>query len=256
MQSIFEQFQQEPRYRPSSLVPARLAAGLFGRKTGEGFYKYNGAQKIELAEAAPPAVEHSAAVWVSEGERRAELLDILQQAGAEIVDQPDAAAALLLMPWGEDITTTASNLGLDTKRAVGLDPLLQWHKRRVLMTSPATTSAARDIIHALLGADGTKVSVIGDSPGFVSQRVIAMIVNIACEIAQRGIARAAEIDPAIRIGLGYPKGPLELGDTIGAAKILHILKTIENITGDPRYRPSLWLRRRAIQGLSLQQEAA
>jgi 3-hydroxybutyryl-CoA dehydrogenase len=122
------------------------------------------------------------------------------------------------------------------------------------MTSPVTNAVARDGIHALLAADGTKVTVIADSPGFVSQRVIAMIVNIACEIAQRGIARASEIDPAIRIGLGYPAGPLELGDKIGAAKILHILETIEQITGDPRYRPSLWLRRRAMLGVSLQRE--
>ncbi len=255
MQSIFEQFQQEPRYRPSSLVPARLAAGLFGRKTGEGFYKYDGAQKIEPNEPEPPAPGKLGPVWVGEGERRAELLQILQQAGAEIVAQADAAAAVVLMPWGEDITTVALRLGLDASAAVGLDPLLHWDKRRVLMTSPVTNAVARDGIHALLAADGTKVTVIADSPGFVSQRVIAIIVNIACEIAQRGIARASEIDPAIRIGLGYPAGPLELGDRIGATKILHILGTIEQITGDPRYRPSLWLRRRAMLGLSLRQEA-
>jgi 3-hydroxybutyryl-CoA dehydrogenase len=255
MQSIFEQFQQEPRYRPSSLVPARLAAGLFGRKTGEGFYKYNAAQKIEPAETALPAAGKFGAVWIGDGERRAELVDILHRAGADIVDQPEAAAALVLMPWGEDITTAALRPRLDAALAVGVDPLMQWDKRRVLMTSPVTTAVARNIIHALLGRDGAKVTVIADSPGFVSQRVIAMIVNIACEIAQRGIAHAAEIDPAIRIGLGYPAGPLELGDKIGASKILHILETIENITGDPRYRPSLWLRRRAKLGLSLRQEA-
>jgi len=256
MQSIFEQFLQEPRYRPSSLVPARLAAGLFGRKSGEGFYKYDGAQKIEPSEPEPPAPGKLGPVWVGEGERRAELLQILQQAGAEIVAQADAADAVVLMPWGEDITTAALRLGLDASAAVGLDPLLHWDKRRVLMTSPVTNAVARDGIHALLAADGTKVTVIADSPGFVSQRVIAIIVNIACEIAQRGIARACEIDPAIRIGLGYPAGPLELGDKIGATKILHILETIEQITGDPRYRPSLWLRRRAMLGLSLRQEAA
>jgi 3-hydroxybutyryl-CoA dehydrogenase len=254
MQSIFEQFQQEPRYRPSSLVPARLAAGLFGRKTGEGFYTYNGAQKIEPDEPAIPAASEETPIWIGEGERRTELLHIFQQAGAQIVAQPDAAAALVLMPWGEDITTAALRMGLDASAAVGVDPLLHWDKRRVLMTSPITTALARDGVHALLAAGGAKVEVIADSPGFVSQRVIAMIVNIACEIAQRGIARAAEIDPAIRIGLGYPAGPLELGDKIGASRILHILETIETITGDPRYRPSLWLRRRAMLGLSLQGE--
>jgi len=83
-----------------------------------------------------------------------------------------------------------------------------------------------------------------------------MIVNIACEIAQRGISRPAEIDPAIRLGLGYPSGPLELGDKIGTGKILAILERIQAFTGDPRYRPSLWLRRRAMLGVSLLHEAA
>jgi 3-hydroxybutyryl-CoA dehydrogenase len=133
---------------------------------------------------------------------------------------------------------------------------MQWNRRFALMRSPATAAHVADAAHALLAAKGAKVTVIADSPGFVTQRVIAMIVNIACEIAQRGIARAAEIDPAIRLGLGYPAGPLELGDRIGPAKILNILETIQVITGDLRYRPSLWLRRRALLGLSLLHESA
>jgi 3-hydroxybutyryl-CoA dehydrogenase len=133
---------------------------------------------------------------------------------------------------------------------------MQWNRRFALMRSPATAPHVAEAAHGLLVADNTKVTVIADSPGFVTQRVIAMIVNIACEIAQRGIARAAEIDPAIRLGLAYPTGPLELGDRIGSRKILEILETLQNITGDPRYRPSLWLRRRAKLGLSLLHEGA
>ena len=256
MQSIFEQFQQDPRYRPSSLVPPRLAAGLFGRKTAEGFYKYQDGHKVEPDEPERPARAQIGPVWVAEGERRSELLGILTKAGAEIVDAPGAAAVLVLMPWGDDLTTSALRLGLDASKVVGVDPLLHWERRRVLMTSPVTSPAARDAMHAWLGADGPAVTLIADSPGFVSQRVIAMIVNIACEIAQRGIAQAAEIDPAIRIGLGYPTGPLALGDAIGPAKILKILEQVQSITGDPRYRPSVWLRRRAMLGVSLLREAA
>jgi 3-hydroxybutyryl-CoA dehydrogenase len=254
MQSIFEQFQQEPRYRPSSLTPPRIAAGLFGRKTGEGFYKYAGDRKIEPAEFSAPAAV-PCAVYIPEGERREELAGMLVGAGARLADRPDSDAANLIMPWGEDITTAALRLGLDPARTLGIDPLARWDRRRVLMTAPATRPERRDAVHALLAAGGVAVTVIADSPGFVAQRVIAMIVNIACEIAQRGIAGAAEIDPAIRLGLGYPAGPLELGDRIGPLKILQILETIQTITGDPRYRPSVWLRRRALSGLSLLHEA-
>jgi len=256
MQSIFEQFQDEPRYRPSSLTPPRLAAGLFGRKTGEGFYKYEDGRKLEPLEPAAPAPPAGITAFIQDGERRDELAGILVQAGAEITSDASRAGIIFLLPWGEDITTASLRLHLDPSRCVGVDPLMQWNRRFALMRSPATAAPAAAAAHALLAAGGTAVTVIGDSPGFVTQRVIAMIVNIACEIAQRGIARAAEIDPAIRLGLGYPAGPLEWGDRIGPSKILSILETIQTITGDLRYRPSLWLRRRARLGLSLLHEAA
>jgi 3-hydroxybutyryl-CoA dehydrogenase len=254
MQSIFEQFQYEPRYRPSSLTPPRLAAGLFGRKTGAGFYKYEDGRKLEPDEQAVPAQAAGITAFIQDDERRDELADILTHAGADITKDSSRADVIFLLPWGEDVTSACLRLNLDPSRCVGVDPAMQWNRRFALMRSPATSPHAADAAHALLAANDTKVTLIADSPGFVTQRVIAMIVNIACEIAQRGIARAAEIDPAIRLGLGYPAGPLELGDHIGPAKILQILETIQNVTGDLRYRPSLWLRRRALLGLSLVHE--
>jgi len=85
----------------------------------------------------------------------------------------------------------------------------------------------------------------------VAQRILACIVNVGCEIAQARIAAPADIDPAVRLGLGYPKGPLALGDALGPARVLAILQRLQAATGDPRYRPSLWLQRRARLGLSL-----
>ncbi|TIS04306.1 MAG: 3-hydroxyacyl-CoA dehydrogenase, partial [Mesorhizobium sp.] len=58
---------------------------------------------------------------------------------------------------------------------------------------------------------------------------------------------------AVRLGLGYPHGPLEWGNKLGPARILRILDTIHDRTRDPRYRASLWLRRRAELGLALEE---
>ncbi len=95
------------------------------------------------------------------------------------------------------------------------------------------------------------VSVIRDSSGFVAQRVIAQIVNIACDIAQPRIASPGDIDAAVILGLAYPRGPLAWGDAIGPASILGILEALRDFYGDPRYRPSPWLKRRARLGVSL-----
>ncbi len=256
MQSIYDQFQQDPRYRPSALVPPRLAAGLFGRKTGQGFYAYPDGAKAEPAE--PPVPDVRRTVWVGDGDRHVELIALCAAAGFATAASPDDASApvLILSLWGEDVSTAAVRLGLDPERTVAVDPLPDFVARRTLMRSPLTLSDVTAAAHALLASDGRKVTVIADSPGFVAQRIAAMIVNTGCEIAQRGIATPADIDAAVRLGLGYPIGPLALGDRIGARRVLAILAGVQAATGDPRYRPSLWLRRRAGLGVSLTRVAA
>ena len=78
-----------------------------------------------------------------------------------------------------------------------------------------------------------------------------MIANLGCEMAQIGVAAPDQIDLALKLGLNYPLGPLEMAETMGAASVLSILANIQALTGEDRYRPSAWLRRRASLGLSI-----
>ena len=119
------------------------------------------------------------------------------------------------------------------------------------MTTPVTRPDMRDAAHALLASDGVPVSVIHDSSGFVAQRVVAHIVNVGCDIAQQRIASPADLDAAVMLGLGYPRGPLAMGDAVGAQKMLTVLEAMHSFYQDPRYRPSPWLKRRARLGISL-----
>jgi len=257
MESIYQQFYDEPRFRPSPITTVRLAGGLIGRKTGEGFYAYPDGQKQVLAESPVPAAQAGLSVWISpahtDGQARARAL--LQTLNANIVDtaEPPADALIIVTPLGEDVSTSVFQQQLDAARTVGLDTLhpLQADKRRTLMLSPATQANWRDAAHALLASDGAPVSVIQDSPGFVAQRIVACIVNIASDIAQQRIATPQDIDRAVTLGLGYPAGPLAMGDALGSERILEILRNMQRVTGDMRYRPSLWLQRRVQLGLPL-----
>ncbi len=60
-----------------------------------------------------------------------------------------------------------------------------------------------------------------------------------------------DIEDAVKLGLGYPHGPLAMGDAVGPAKVLAILEAMHAFYREPRYRPSPWLQRRARLGVSL-----
>ncbi|KDP85676.1 MULTISPECIES: 3-hydroxyacyl-CoA dehydrogenase [Cupriavidus] len=256
MESIYNQFYQEPRYRPSPITAIRSVGGLIGRKAGAGFYKYADGQKQVPAAVAVPAAR-PASIWVSRADERghdmAVKLILALGMTPEAGNHPSGEALIVVTPLGLDATTCALQEGLDPARVVAIDTLLPFEatKRRTLMTTPATSAAMREAAHGLFGSDGVPVTVIRDSAGFVAQRIVSCIVNIASDIAQQRIATPVDIDLAVNLGLGYPKGPLALGDVIGPHLVLTVLRNLERLTGDMRYRPSPWLWRRAGLGLSL-----
>ena len=256
MESIYNQYYQEPRYRPSVITAQRLAGGIFGKKVGEGFYKYVDGKAQMPAETPVPQVGDMPPVWVSpRASRRLELLQLLKDLGAEIETGalPTSAALILVAPLGFDITTVAVVERLDPARTVGIDMLFEdaATKRRVLATNPATRRDMRDAAHALFARDGKAVSVIRDSGGFVTQRVVGNIVNVASDMCQQNVCNPQDLDTAVTLGLGYPVGPLALGDKLDPANVLEVLFNLQTVYGDTRYRPSPWLRRRGAIGLSL-----
>jgi 3-hydroxybutyryl-CoA dehydrogenase len=258
MESIYRQFYDEPRFRPSALAAQRVAGGLLGRKTGEGFYRYeNGAAVAVPEDEPPPGATPFARVWVGPGPRQAALRELAAALGASLDDaaQPRTDSLVLIAPLGLDATAACTDAGLPAERTVAIDTLFPFAakacKRRVLMATPATDPALAQAARRLFAADGARASLIRDSAGFVAQRVVAMVVAVACEIAQQRIASPADIDLAVRLGLGYPTGPLSMGDALGAATVAAVLEGMHACTGDPRYRPSPWMRRRARLGLSL-----
>lgn len=251
---IYREFFEEPRFRPAPILRRQVEAGFFGRKAGEGFYRYEGGQQQPKPEAPPPLLpprpvwiapaDAAAAPWVSP---RLASLGIAVETG----EAASRDAILLVLPLGEDATTAALRHGLDPQRVMAIDPLLAAAARLTLMPTVATQEEVRDGLLGMIVAGGGAATLIHDSPGFIAQRVLAMIVNTAADIAQQRIATPDDIDFAVRRGLGYPAGPLELGDRIGAATILAILERMQAFYGDPRYRPSPWLKRRALVGCSL-----
>jgi 3-hydroxybutyryl-CoA dehydrogenase len=242
--SIHEGHQYDPRLKTTPKHERMFEAGRFGRKVGLGFYDYPG-KPSPTVEEAPRAMATELRAVVPEAHPGFAAL-----AEFGLVEGVGPDAPILVGPFGEDATTAAHRLSLDPRRVVAVD--FTGLERRVLtLMTPPVPSVALGPVGAWLREQGFTVEVIKDSPGFVAQRMLAMIVNLGCEMAQTRVGSPEDIETAMQLGLNYPFGPLEFGDRMGGATALETLQNLQAVTGSDRYRPSLWLRRRALLGGSL-----
>jgi len=252
MVSIYDRYFGEPMYQPSAQLAVRVAGGLLGRKTKQGFYDYDGPPAegpptVQVAVQPVPSV-----AWVADEDGGRKLTDWLASAGVKchVGGAPGADALCFVTPLGEDATSAVIRLKLDPARTVAVDMLGGFKGRRTVMKTPLTTPETLGAAVAALST-AVPVTAINDSPGFVVQRLLAMIVNIGTRIAELRIASPGDIDTAVELGLNYPKGPLALGDTLGGRRVLAVLDGMHAVTRDPKYRATAWLRRRALLGISL-----
>jgi len=100
-----------------------------------------------------------------------------------------------------------------------------------------------DIIKELSAQLGVRFSFLPDEPGFVSARVLAMIINEAYFAKAENVSTENEIDIALKLGTNYPKGPFEWSNEIGLSNVLNLLKTLSLV--DARYTPCSLLEKEA-----------
>ena len=210
------------------------------------------------------------AVWIGAdlAEDKTQIIDYLNTCDITIDEnvKPSPDSLVLLAIYGEDTTNAAIRYQVDPKQAVAIDMLTELKNHRTLMPSLITQEQFVAQAYALFSSskvnkdlDSTQTdaqeagsaTLITESTGFVAQRVIAMVINLGCDIAMQKIATPEDIDNAVKLGLGYPYGSISWGDHLGASRVLLILERIYGLTGDPRYRPSPWLQRRAKLDVSL-----
>jgi 3-hydroxybutyryl-CoA dehydrogenase len=241
---IYQGYQQDPRLKTTTLHELMFNAGLFGRKAGRGYHDYAEGVAPSPAEPAPrPPRPFSAKIL-------GQAIDFDRlRSEADLVD---GEGPTLIAPIGEDAASACKRMGLDPASTVAIDFTAADRKHLTVMAAIGGGAVAADVADWLRG-HGFKVEVIKDSPGFVLQRILAMVANLGSELAQIGVGTPGDIDLAMKLAQNYPKGPLEWAAHIGVAKVHAILRGIQDITGSDRYRPSLWLRRRALLGLPIHQ---
>ena len=247
---IYNGYMQDPRIKTAPVHEAMYNSGRWGRKTSAGWYDYKDGKVHN-----PPSPDHetdaSPASHVSLAEPSDALSDFCKSLGIEVREEDDGSAPILAAPVGDDATHTALMTDADFKRLVCVDLSCDTSKRICIMTAPGADPAARDAVAASLIKAGRKVTAIKDSPGFIAQRMVAMIANLGCYMAEVNLATTSDIDLAMKLGLNYPLGPLEMVEDLGTENTLEILERAQELTGEDRYRPTMWLRRRALLDLPI-----
>lgn len=135
--------------------------------------------------------------------------------------------------------TEIASVTYRAKKCLGMHFFNPVHKMRLLEivraleTDDGTVAAAVEVGRRM----SKETVVIKESPGFVTSRINAMIGNEAFYMLQEGIASAADIDKALKLGLNHPMGPFELVDLVGLDTRLHILEYLHKSLGE-KFRPA------------------
>jgi 3-hydroxybutyryl-CoA dehydrogenase len=239
---IYQGFQHDPRLKTTTFHELMFNAGRFGRKTRRGYHDYSDAAPPpkEAGPALAPKILEARVVEANPG------FDVLRRDHG-LEEGGDIALFTLV---GEDVATAAHRLGLDPVKTVAIDFTGFERKFLTVMSGLGGSDAAQTVADWAV-SQGFRVARIKDSPGFVAPRILAMVANLGCEMAQIGIGSPADIDLAMKLAQNYPKGPLEWADHLGPGVVNLILGRLQSITGSDRYRSSLWLRRRALLGRSI-----
>ena len=268
--SFYEQSFGEPRWRPSPITARMVAAGRHGRKAGRGYYDYrDGPHRPEDPPAREPGTGTERLLITGDSVIAHELRSAARAAGYEVQDEPDPAGEA---PWlildcgpGEEPATAAPLQGgplallcaegslaaLDPAgTAAGFHALPPFEEARLVeLTRTATTSkVAAERAATLFGTLGREVEWVGDAPGLVLGRIVCQLVNEAAFALREEVGSARDIDAGMRLGLNYPRGPLEWADTIGLDHVLAVLDALHAEYGEERYRPAPLLRHLVWEG--------
>jgi 3-hydroxybutyryl-CoA dehydrogenase len=272
-QSIFRAFFEEPRFRPLLMQQELVNAGLLGRKTGQGVYRYDkDGSSVVAVEAAgvtdelrsrlvPPEVarwEPARALRDGALDARAKLILLCADAPAEVQKQYLAALAkagerhTVVGLWAPRLSTTelAASYAWPSQ-VVGFGYLAETPKpATVVEVAPglATAPEATALVEAYFQARGLETERVGDFSALVLRRVLFMIVNEAAFALWEGVASGEDIDKGMKLGTNYPAGPLEWADAIGLDRVYNGLKSLHEEYGEDRYRPCPLLRKLVAAG--------
>ncbi|MGW1883418.1 3-hydroxyacyl-CoA dehydrogenase [Streptomyces sp. NPDC001970] len=245
--SVWEAFFQNPKFTPSLAQRRLVESGRLGRKAGQGWFAYaDGAERP--APHTAPATEPPSHITV-EGDLgpARELLELCREVGITVREEEEDQGTRILLPSGGQLVLADGQTSAEFRDVVYFDLALDYRAatRIALSASEVTEWETLRQSIGLFQALGKSVSVIGDVPGMIVARTVAMLVDLAADAVAKGVASAEDIDTAMRLGVNYPIGPVEWGRRLGRAWAHELLDELHARMPTGRYAPSLGLYRQS-----------
>ena len=125
-----------------------------------------------------------------------------------------------------------------------------------IVRQPGTEAACIDQARAVFEAAGLKTALCGDFPGRIIDRLVRPYYNAALNRLDARLATASDMDLTLRLGLGYPKGPIELLEESGLAAHYEVTSALFGALGDSAYHPARRARVAALRSSRKDADAA
>ncbi|MFC9384905.1 3-hydroxyacyl-CoA dehydrogenase [Streptomyces venezuelae] len=244
--SVWESFYQDPKFTPSLAQRRLVESGRLGRKTGQGWFSYaEGAERPE-PHTAPAAKAPERIVVRGDLGPAAPLLGLFEEAGITV--RRKKGGGFIELPNGGRLCLAdgESSFEYPKQDIVYFDLAFDYAAAtRIVLSAredidPEVLAEAVGLFQAL----GKQVSVIGDVPGMIVARTVAMLADLAVDTVDRGVATAEDVDTAMRLGVNYPAGPLEWAGKVGHQRVCDLLGELHARYPSGRYAPALGLVRR------------
>ena len=259
-QSVFDANFGDKRYQPSLVQREMVDGGLLGRKSGRGFFAYgpDGAAAPPSAVAtfdAPPVPAGAIVALHGRGVAVERWAARLEDAGVRFEADPSSRwnglqtdVGELRLTDGRAATHLAAEAGVRDLAVFDLAvapgggaPGTPLALAFAASTSPSWRAQAAEWLRIA----GWQPQAIGDSPGLVVARTVAMLVNEGADAVHQGVCTAEGADLAMKLGVAYPAGPFEFLARWDATAVATLLDHLDAHHRGERYRVSPGLRERA-----------
>lgn len=255
-QSTFDSYYQDPRFKPSLTQQEFSQAGLLGRKSNEGFYKYieGKQQNRDLTRKVKPChVEIDEVMIHGDISYAKVLIPLFEKAGLKVINTEGEGYIsfnniILFLANGKMATQVSKEIEKAEVAQFDLNIDFETCTSLTIATSLFAKESVASAVATLFDKIDKQTLIIKDSPALVVARTVAMLVNEASSTVTNGVCDEFSADIAMENGVNYPIGPFKWADKVGIENIQELLCNLEDFYKDTRYRTDRGILEKAMIG--------